>query len=474
MIVEFFKNKGGGSPKHSVNYLMKGEGRAVEPKILKGDPDLSRSIAESLSFKTPYTVGCLSFEEPDIKEELKHEIMERFESAMFAGLEPEQYNVLWVEHRDKGRLELNFFIPNIELTTGKRLQPYYDPVDRHLTDSFKKVINHEYGFTNPDSIEKKRALKLDKRTPKNVNEIKKEITGYFIKKISEGQIKERKQIEELLTNAGYEVARATNKSISIKNPFGTRNIRLSGEIFEREFYENIRNVKQAGQSVAGARRRAIEAEREESEGNYRRALEKLGRTVEARKERFKKLYFKQNNMELSSHSSRHRISATLDGGDLSSEEERKLADDYRKIIRECREARSLERNRGDRDYRRVSGLSFDNDKRKRSEGGAGDRGLQKRDNDTEKKGIKGFFSELQRRIKKTLSRANAQIIGIRRHLRESKEREHQITRVEQQINESIRIAQESIGRAGEYQQKIRATERTIKRNSRAKKTVLRL
>ncbi|WP_149022820.1 relaxase/mobilization nuclease domain-containing protein, partial [Salmonella enterica] len=41
-----------------------------------------------------------------------------------------QYSILWVEHQDKGRLELNFVIPNMELQTGKRLQPYYDRADR--------------------------------------------------------------------------------------------------------------------------------------------------------------------------------------------------------------------------------------------------------------------------------------------------------------------------------------------------------
>ncbi|MEY8921596.1 hypothetical protein AB9G80_00255 [Escherichia coli] len=29
-----------------------------------------------------------------------------------------------MEHTDKGRLELNFLIPNTELLTGKRLQPW--------------------------------------------------------------------------------------------------------------------------------------------------------------------------------------------------------------------------------------------------------------------------------------------------------------------------------------------------------------
>ncbi|WP_460182066.1 hypothetical protein, partial [Escherichia coli] len=37
--------------------------------------------------------------------------------------EKNQYSILWVEHQDKGRLELNFVIPNMELQTGKRLQP---------------------------------------------------------------------------------------------------------------------------------------------------------------------------------------------------------------------------------------------------------------------------------------------------------------------------------------------------------------
>ncbi|MGK3325838.1 hypothetical protein ACSLPB_29600, partial [Escherichia coli] len=45
-------------------------------------------------------------------------------SACLPGLEKNQYSILWVEHQDKGRLELNFVIPNMELQTGKRLQPY--------------------------------------------------------------------------------------------------------------------------------------------------------------------------------------------------------------------------------------------------------------------------------------------------------------------------------------------------------------
>ena len=74
----------------------------------------------------------MSFEEADLTPEKKRELMDSFEECLFPGLDKSQYNCLWVEHRDKGRLELNFVIPNIELTTGRRLQPYFYKADQKI------------------------------------------------------------------------------------------------------------------------------------------------------------------------------------------------------------------------------------------------------------------------------------------------------------------------------------------------------
>ena len=82
--------------------------------------------------------------------------MARFEKAMFAGLEPEQYNIAWVQHTDKAGLRLNFVIPNVEMTSGKRLQPYYDRADRPLAENFKQVINHEYSLSDPNDPTKQK------------------------------------------------------------------------------------------------------------------------------------------------------------------------------------------------------------------------------------------------------------------------------------------------------------------------------
>ena len=58
--------------------------------------------------------------------------MANFEKCLFPGMDQNQYRVLWIEHKDKineetgrQRLELNFLIPNVEIESGQRLQPYY-------------------------------------------------------------------------------------------------------------------------------------------------------------------------------------------------------------------------------------------------------------------------------------------------------------------------------------------------------------
>lgn len=63
-----------------------------------------------MSQKHKTCVGVLSFEEKDIDEQLKFKLMADFEKALMTDEAQGRYNILWVEHNDKGRLELNFVI----------------------------------------------------------------------------------------------------------------------------------------------------------------------------------------------------------------------------------------------------------------------------------------------------------------------------------------------------------------------------
>jgi len=242
MIVKIFSNKGGGSPKASIDYLLGKDRQREGAKVLSGDPELSRSIAESLEFKNRYTVGCLSFEEREISPKAKIEIMEKFEKTIFAGMEKDQYNITWIEHSDKNRVELNFFMPNVELRTDKRLQPYYDRADRPLTDNFQTVINHEYGLSDPHAFEKKQLLKIDLDTPRPVAEFKKDVHELILNHVAKGEIKSQENLVEIFTNAGLEVSRATGKSISIKNPDVMASYTERNFMNKQELLKNLKNT----------------------------------------------------------------------------------------------------------------------------------------------------------------------------------------------------------------------------------------
>ncbi|MBF7684169.1 relaxase/mobilization nuclease domain-containing protein, partial [Acinetobacter sp. B5B] len=181
------------------------------------------------------TVGVLSFEEKNISEEHKKEIMESFENTLLAGLDKEQYNITWIEHTDKNNLELNFIIPKVELNSGKSMNPYFDGVDRELVDAWKDTINQEYQLTDPNDPLKQQSHVIAKDLPKDPKRLSNAIGESLILELEQGNIKDRKDVIQHLEALDLEIARVTDNAISIKNPYGKQNIRLKGEFYEKDF-----------------------------------------------------------------------------------------------------------------------------------------------------------------------------------------------------------------------------------------------
>lgn len=278
MIVKFLKNSGGGSAKATMDYLLGKDNDRKGARLLSGDPELTKRLSDSLGFQNRHTVGVLSFEEVNLPDDHKRAIRESFESSLLAGLEKDQYNITWIEHTDKDRLELNFVIANTELTTGKRLQPYYDKVDRPLVENWKQVTNHEYNLTDPHDPDKAQAVKIlsSQNLPQEIRKIKEQIGQVISHQIEQGNVTDRKDVIDTLQQAGFEIARQTDKSISIKNPDGKRNIRLEGIIYEN---------RQFNEEFAEERRRARKDYAGTGAERYRTALNKLQRAIEVKQER---------------------------------------------------------------------------------------------------------------------------------------------------------------------------------------------
>ncbi|MFV5422814.1 relaxase/mobilization nuclease domain-containing protein, partial [Acinetobacter baumannii] len=243
MIVDFFRH-GSGLSKGCLDYLL-GEDREREhAQVLSGDVELTAQLIDSSPFAKKYTSGCLSFYEHDLSDQDKQQIMQNFEECLFPGLEKDQYQILWVQHQDKvnqdtgqTRLELNFVIPNVELSTGKRLQPFYAPVDLDRVDLFKQITNTEHSLYDPDDPEHRQLFLNKKNLPKDVKDFKAQLHQRVYRAVANGDVSDRQGLVQWLESNQINVIRQVKNSISIENPYegAKRPIRLEGEIYEQGF-----------------------------------------------------------------------------------------------------------------------------------------------------------------------------------------------------------------------------------------------
>jgi hypothetical protein len=197
MIVKFHA-RGAGRGSGPVDYLL-GKGRARDGATLdRGDPDAIQDLIDSSPYAKKYTSGVLSFEESDLDRTTKDKIMSSFEKALLPGLDADQYSCLWVEHRDKGRLELNFVVPNVELLSGKRLQPYFEKADKPRINAWKIATNAILKLHDPDDPINKRELTTPRNLPKPKHEAARAITDGLLSMAGNGELSNRQDLVNAL------------------------------------------------------------------------------------------------------------------------------------------------------------------------------------------------------------------------------------------------------------------------------------
>ena len=295
MIVDFFEH-GSGEASGPLDYFL-GKNRDREhAKVLLGDVSEVAELIDCSPYEKRYTSGCLSFYESDLTDVAKAQIMRDFEKTLFPGLTTGNYRILWVEHRDKineetgeRRLELNFLIPNIEIESGKRLQPFFAKADLDRVDAFKKIVNYEYDLFNPDDPINRRSVKIAQNLPKESKEFKAQVHDEITLAICDDLIYDRKTLLNWCETVGFEVTKITKKQISIKNPETGR-----PEVFKGEFYEqNFRNTAKSTELKA------------EASGRYRQRAEKRYQTC---LERYEKLCEAKSKYHLERHGNGNRES----------------------------------------------------------------------------------------------------------------------------------------------------------------------
>ena len=226
--------------KHSLDYLLR-EKKEEEKEFVKVLSQTNRSDIEnfnnyikSKNFKNPYSVGVLSFEEENIDENLKSKLINEFEEVLFAGIDPNNRPpIMWVEHRDKERLELNYLTFNA-LQDTRHYQVYYHNNDKNLFNAYVEKNNYKYGFSSvlDKNGSNSLVLKPNKNAPEYKKSLVEELNNEILAKIAIGELENRDDTIKYIKSKNILINRIRKNAISIKFNEDDKPISLKGDIYE--------------------------------------------------------------------------------------------------------------------------------------------------------------------------------------------------------------------------------------------------
>ncbi|MDR2054593.1 MAG: relaxase/mobilization nuclease domain-containing protein, partial [Desulfovibrio sp.] len=215
------------------------------PEVLRGDVGMTRALIDSIDRRWKFTSGVLAWHPDDkVSPEKEEGVMDAFERVAFAGLEPDQRNILWVRHIHAGHHELHFVIPRLELSSGKAFNAC-PPGWQKDFDVFRDLFNHQEQWARPDDPARERENPPKKadlfkarlgRWGKEVKEsgydkAREAIHAYLKARIVQGLVSDRAGILAALKEAGLSINRAGRDYISVKDPESGKKLRFKGGIY---------------------------------------------------------------------------------------------------------------------------------------------------------------------------------------------------------------------------------------------------
>lgn len=238
MLIKFFAH-GKGSGSAPIDYVCHIEGREhAPPEVLRGDVDRTKDLIDSIDREWRYTSGVISFALEDSPTEKEQEaVIDAFEKTAFAGLEADQYDILWVRHQhtEGGRVELHFVTPRMELTRGKALNIAPPNWKKHF-DPLQNALNYINNWADPHDPE--RARITQRATENDLRSKDRETIGKYLETlVTASMVSNRTDIVAALQDAGLEITRKGKDYISVKDPQtpNQKAFRLKGAIYAEDW-----------------------------------------------------------------------------------------------------------------------------------------------------------------------------------------------------------------------------------------------
>ena len=161
--------------------------------------------------------GVVAFAAEDNPTEQQQQgVMDAFEGLAFAGLEAEQFNILWVRHSHEGRIELHFCCPRLELSTSKSFNPV-PPGFEKAFNSLRDLMNKRHGWADPADPSRSRDRKMVKESQPRAAS-REAIQDWLENEILAGSINNRSEMITVLEQNGFGVPRQGKNYITVKDP----------------------------------------------------------------------------------------------------------------------------------------------------------------------------------------------------------------------------------------------------------------
>ncbi|RWR04523.1 relaxase family protein [Paenirhodobacter populi] len=204
--------------------------RDPRPEVVRGDPTRTEALIDACPHQWTYRAGVISFTREDAPDDHQQaEVMDRFEELAFAGLDRDQYDCLWVRHTHEDRVELHFYTPRMELSTGKSLN-IAPPGYQTAFDSLRDVMNKTHSWADPLDADRAQAVREQPEAPTRAQG-REELHSWIIDQISIGAMHDRGSMAEVLREVDYELPRLGKDYLTVKGPETGERWRLKGEIF---------------------------------------------------------------------------------------------------------------------------------------------------------------------------------------------------------------------------------------------------
>jgi len=260
------------------------------PEVLRGNPETTRRLIDNTTNKYKYTSGVIAFHADDAPtDEQQNQLMDDFERLAFAGLESDQYDILWVRHTHEGNTELHMVTPRVELSTGKALN-IAPPGHSKFYDALRDAWNYEKGWARPDDPSRSRLVNTpptyDKPVLENQAKAREQITEWLTSRVLDRLVSDREGIVASLKEIG-EVTRQGKDYVSVKPSGFTRAVRLKGGIYAEEFNgDSLRTIVSEAAAGPGT-------DREADAESAKKAREDLAGWIERRAGYHKERYQRQ-------------------------------------------------------------------------------------------------------------------------------------------------------------------------------------